>query len=55
VEFVRSHFLVCEGVRFNGKGSSNLILQINLIDKTTSQWKEADVLDHLQHRTLVDA
>jgi hypothetical protein len=42
VEFVRSHFLVREGVRFNRKGNSNLILQIDLIDKTTKRWKEAD-------------
>jgi hypothetical protein len=55
VEFVRSHFLVREGVRFNRKGNSNLILQIDLIEKTTNRWKEADVLDRLQHRTLVDA
>ncbi|TVU08408.1 hypothetical protein EJB05_41812, partial [Eragrostis curvula] len=44
VEFVRSHFLVREGVRFNKKGNSNPILQIDRIDKTANRWKKADVL-----------
>ncbi|CAN6193813.1 unnamed protein product [Urochloa humidicola] len=44
VEFVRSHFLVREGVRFNRQRNSNPILQIDRIDKTASRWKKADVL-----------
>jgi hypothetical protein len=44
VEFARSHFLVREGVRFNRKGNSNPILQIDRIDKTAKRWKKADVL-----------
>ncbi|KAL6603100.1 hypothetical protein ACP70R_043461 [Stipagrostis hirtigluma subsp. patula] len=44
VEFVRSHFLVREGVRFNRLGNSNPILQIDRIDKTAGRWKKADVL-----------
>ncbi|WVZ79109.1 hypothetical protein U9M48_026727 [Paspalum notatum var. saurae] len=44
VEFVRSHFLVREGVRFNRQRNSNPILQIDRIDKTMSRWKKADVL-----------
>ncbi|PUZ59665.1 hypothetical protein GQ55_4G060500 [Panicum hallii var. hallii] len=44
VEFVRSHFLVREGVRFNRQKNSNPILQIDRIDKTASRWKKADVL-----------
>ncbi|KAK3134269.1 hypothetical protein QOZ80_6AG0547060 [Eleusine coracana subsp. coracana] len=44
VEFLRSHFLVREGVRFNKQGNSNPILQIDRIDKTASRWKKADVL-----------
>ncbi|MED6216492.1 Protein trichome birefringence-like 5, variant 2 [Stylosanthes scabra] len=44
VEFVRSHFLVREGVRVNGQGSSNPILSIDRIDKTFRRWKRADIL-----------
>ncbi|XP_061361679.1 protein trichome birefringence-like 5 [Gastrolobium bilobum] len=44
VEFVRSHFLVKEGVRINGKGSSNPTLSIDRIDKTSGRWKRADIL-----------
>ncbi|XP_062232762.1 protein trichome birefringence-like 5 [Phragmites australis] len=44
VEFVRSHFLVREGVRFNRHRNSNPILQIDRVDKTASRWKKADVL-----------
>ncbi|KAL9250488.1 trichome birefringence-like 5-like protein [Drosera capensis] len=41
VEFVRSHFLVREGVRINGQGNSNPTLSI---DKTAARWKKADFL-----------
>ncbi|XP_034591815.1 protein trichome birefringence-like 5 [Setaria viridis] len=44
VEFVRSHFLVREGVRFNRQRNSNPILQIDRVDKTANRWKKADVL-----------
>ncbi|OEL21658.1 Protein trichome birefringence-like 5 [Dichanthelium oligosanthes] len=44
VEFVRSHFLAREGVRFNRQKNSNPILQIDRIDKTANRWKKADVL-----------
>ncbi|XP_006657213.3 protein trichome birefringence-like 5 [Oryza brachyantha] len=44
VEFVRSHFLVREGVRYNRQRNSNPILQIDRIDKTASRWRKADVL-----------
>jgi hypothetical protein len=44
VEFVRSHFLVREGVRLNRQGNSNPILQIDRVDKTAGRWKKADVL-----------
>ncbi|KAG8095164.1 hypothetical protein GUJ93_ZPchr0012g21145 [Zizania palustris] len=44
VEFVRSHFLVREGVRYNRQRNSNPILQIDRIDKTASRWKKVDVL-----------
>ncbi|XP_037462527.1 protein trichome birefringence-like 5 [Triticum dicoccoides] len=44
VEFVRSHFLVREGVRLNRHGNSNPTLQIDRIDKTAGRWKKADVL-----------
>ncbi|KAK4759833.1 hypothetical protein SAY87_022964 [Trapa incisa] len=44
VEFVRSHFLVREGVRINGKGDSNPTLSIDKIDKTAGKWKMADIL-----------
>ncbi|XBI03896.1 hypothetical protein VPH35_132260 [Triticum aestivum] len=44
VEFVRSHFLVREGLRLNRQGNSNPTLQIDRIDKTAGRWKKADVL-----------
>ncbi|XP_022753442.1 protein trichome birefringence-like 5 [Durio zibethinus] len=44
VEFVRSHFLVKEGVRINGQGNSNPTLSIDKIDKTSGRWKRADIL-----------
>ncbi|KAM4087963.1 hypothetical protein ACB094_07G035600 [Castanea mollissima] len=44
VEFVRSHFLVKEGVRINGQGNSNPTLSIDQIDKTAKRWKRADIL-----------
>ncbi|XP_059286473.1 protein trichome birefringence-like 5 [Lycium ferocissimum] len=44
VEFVRSHFLVREGVRINPQGSSNPTLSIDRIDKTSKRWKGADIL-----------
>ncbi|XP_019177779.1 PREDICTED: protein trichome birefringence-like 5 isoform X1 [Ipomoea nil] len=44
VEFVRSHFLVKEGVRINARGSSNPTLSIDRIDKTAPRWKRADIL-----------
>uniref|UniRef100_A0A0D9WSV0 Trichome birefringence-like C-terminal domain-containing protein n=1 Tax=Leersia perrieri TaxID=77586 RepID=A0A0D9WSV0_9ORYZ len=44
VEFVRSHFLVREGVRYNRQRNSNPILQIDRIDKTASRWRKVDVL-----------
>lgn len=44
VEFVRSHFLVKEGVRINAQGSSNPTLSIDVIDKTAGRWKRADIL-----------
>ncbi|KAJ0031058.1 hypothetical protein Pint_13962 [Pistacia integerrima] len=44
VEFVRSHFLVKEGVRRNEYGSSNPTLSIDQIDKTAKRWKGADIL-----------
>ncbi|XP_010535816.1 PREDICTED: protein trichome birefringence-like 5 [Tarenaya hassleriana] len=44
VEFVRSHFLVKEGVRINAQGSSNPTLSIDQIDKTNARWKRADIL-----------
>ncbi|KAL3331807.1 hypothetical protein AABB24_032431 [Solanum stoloniferum] len=44
VEFVRSHFLVREGVRINPQGSSNPTLSIDRIDKTSNRWKGADIL-----------
>ncbi|KAF4366389.1 hypothetical protein F8388_018837 [Cannabis sativa] len=44
VDFVRSHFLVREGVRMNGQGSSNPTLSIDRIDKSSSRWKRADIL-----------
>ncbi|XP_020207434.1 protein trichome birefringence-like 5 [Cajanus cajan] len=44
VLFVRSHFLVREGVRLNAQGSSNPTLSIDRIDKTSGRWKKADIL-----------
>lgn len=44
VEFVRSHFLVKEGVRINGQGNSNPTLSIDRIDKTAKRWKQAHIL-----------
>ncbi|CAL0330313.1 unnamed protein product [Lupinus luteus] len=44
VIFVRSHFLVREGVRSNAQGSSNPTLSIDRIDKTSGRWKKADIL-----------
>ncbi|KAH1216279.1 hypothetical protein AAZX31_13G086000 [Glycine max] len=44
VLFVRSHFLVREGVRLNGQGRSNPTLSIDRIDKTSGRWKKADIL-----------
>ncbi|XP_038711168.1 protein trichome birefringence-like 5 isoform X2 [Tripterygium wilfordii] len=44
VEFVRSHFLVKEGVRINAQGNSNPTLSIDRIDKTSNKWKRADIL-----------
>ncbi|XP_015579979.2 protein trichome birefringence-like 5 isoform X2 [Ricinus communis] len=44
VEFVRSHFLVREGVRINAQGNSNPTLSIDRIDKTSGRWKRADIL-----------
>lgn len=44
VEFVRSHFLVKEGVRINAQGNSNPTLSIDQIDKTSGRWKRADIL-----------
>ncbi|ESW26666.1 hypothetical protein PHAVU_003G138100 [Phaseolus vulgaris] len=43
VLFVRSHFLVKEGVRLSGHGS-NPTLSIDRIDKTSGRWKKADIL-----------
>lgn len=44
VEFVRSHFLVREGVRVNAQGNSNPTLSIDRIDKTANRWLRADIL-----------
>ncbi|XP_057421190.1 protein trichome birefringence-like 5 [Lotus japonicus] len=44
VVFVRSHFLVREGIRTNGQGSTNPTLSIDRIDKTSGRWKRADIL-----------
>ncbi|XP_021277043.1 protein trichome birefringence-like 5 [Herrania umbratica] len=44
VAFVRSHFLVKEGVRINGQGNSNPTLLIDRIDKSSGRWKRADIL-----------
>ncbi|KAI9112480.1 hypothetical protein K1719_016403 [Acacia pycnantha] len=44
VQFVRSHFLVREGIRKNAQGNSNPTLSIDRIDKTSGRWKRADIL-----------
>lgn len=44
VEFVRSHFLVREGIRINAQGNSNPTLSIDRIDKNSGRWKRADIL-----------
>ncbi|KAK9269094.1 hypothetical protein L1049_000863 [Liquidambar formosana] len=44
VEFVRSHFLVKEGIRINSQGNSNPTLSIDRIDKSAKRWKRADIL-----------
>ncbi|KAG7555952.1 PMR5 N-terminal domain [Arabidopsis suecica] len=44
VEFVRSHFLVREGVRANAQGNTNPTLSIDRIDKSHAKWKRADIL-----------
>ncbi|GAA0187107.1 hypothetical protein LIER_34395 [Lithospermum erythrorhizon] len=44
VEFVRSHFLVKEGIRLNAQGKSNPTLSIDIIDKSANRWKQADIL-----------
>ncbi|KAL1189098.1 Protein trichome birefringence-like 5 [Cardamine amara subsp. amara] len=44
VDFVRSHFLVREGVRANAQGNTNPTLSIDRIDKTNARWKRADIL-----------
>ncbi|VVB16988.1 unnamed protein product [Arabis nemorensis] len=44
VEFVRSHFLVREGVRANAQGNTNPTLSIDRIDKTHARWKRANIL-----------
>uniref|UniRef100_A0A5B7A100 Uncharacterized protein n=1 Tax=Davidia involucrata TaxID=16924 RepID=A0A5B7A100_DAVIN len=44
VEFVRSHFLVKEGIRINARGNSNPTLSIDKIDKSAGRWKRADIL-----------
>ncbi|KAL7138131.1 hypothetical protein ABFS83_10G142500 [Erythranthe nasuta] len=44
VEFIRSHFLVREGIRINAQGNSNPTLSIDRIDKTARRWLRADIL-----------
>ncbi|KAL8128800.1 hypothetical protein V2J09_017955 [Rumex salicifolius] len=44
VEFIRSHFLVREGVRKNAQGNSNPTLSIDQIDKSAKKWKQIDIL-----------
>ncbi|KAL2232849.1 protein trichome birefringence-like 5 [Sesamum indicum] len=44
VEFVRSHFLVREGIRVNGQGNSNPTLSIDRVDKSSGRWTRADIL-----------
>ncbi|GKB88589.1 trichome birefringence-like protein 5, partial [Tanacetum coccineum] len=44
VEFLRSHFLVREGIRKNAQGNSNPTLSMDVIDKSAGRWKKADIL-----------
>lgn len=44
VEFLRSHFLVREGIRKNAQGNSNPTLSMDVIDKSAKRWKKADIL-----------
>lgn len=44
MEFVRSHFLVKEGIRIHARKYSNPILLIDRIDKSSKRWKQADIL-----------
>lgn len=44
VQFVRSHFLVREGIRKNAQGNSNPTLSIDRIDKTSGRWMRANIL-----------
>ncbi|KAI8557345.1 hypothetical protein RHMOL_Rhmol04G0003400 [Rhododendron molle] len=44
VEFVRSHFLVKEGIRINAQGNSNPTLSLDRVDKSAGRWKRADIL-----------
>jgi len=44
VEFVRSHFLVKEGIRINARGNSNPTLSVDRVDKSAERWKRADIL-----------
>ncbi|KAE9456593.1 hypothetical protein C3L33_11446, partial [Rhododendron williamsianum] len=44
VEFVRSHFLVKEGIRINARGNSNPTLSLDRVDKSAGRWKRADIL-----------
>ncbi|KAI3715319.1 hypothetical protein L6452_22298 [Arctium lappa] len=44
VEFLRSHFLIREGIRINGQGNSNPTLAMDKIDKSAGRWKRADIL-----------
>ncbi|CAM8891799.1 unnamed protein product [Rhodiola kirilowii] len=43
VEFVRSHFLVKEGIRINAQGTLKSNFVIDRIDKTSGRWKRADI------------
>lgn len=44
VEFVRSHFLVKEGIHINARGNSNPTLSVDQVDKSAERWKRADIL-----------
>ncbi|KAL6191833.1 hypothetical protein ACLB2K_038222 [Fragaria x ananassa] len=44
VDFVLSHFLVKEGVRFDEKRRSNPTLSIDQIDRKAKRWMKADIL-----------